>query len=143
MMNNWNPTILLATRANHDVKLITNGDDTKDIGFYISMYTAKNQQHSSNASALLAKSFAFQQARDKCHSNVQELNKHLIQRCANSLSREQEFSAPEVASYLMKWKDRYISHHFETIYFFSVVNLLKKTWPQLVSHRYVIDFLKS
>ncbi|KIK32555.1 hypothetical protein CY34DRAFT_110924 [Suillus luteus UH-Slu-Lm8-n1] len=135
MMNNWNSTILLAIRANHDIKLITNGEDTKDISFYISMYTAKNQQHSSNASALLAKSFAFQQAQNKRHSAVQEMNKHLIQRCANSLSREQEFSAPEVVSYLMKWDDRYISHHFEPIYFSSVINLLKKTWPQLASQR--------
>ncbi|KAG1858776.1 hypothetical protein DFJ58DRAFT_840361 [Suillus subalutaceus] len=105
MMNNWNPTILLATRANHDIRLITNGEETK--------------------------------ISDSTFQYVQELNKHLIQRCANLLSREQEFSAPEVVTYLMKWEDQYILHHFETIYFSSVINLLKKTWPQLVSQSHV------
>ncbi|KAG1779790.1 hypothetical protein EV702DRAFT_1043675 [Suillus placidus] len=138
-MNNWNPVILLATRANHDTKLITNGEETKDIGFYISMYAAKNQQHSSNASALLTKSFAFHQTQEKHNSDAQALNKLLIQRCANSLSREQEFSAPEVVTYLMKWGNRYISHHFEAIYFSSVINLLKKTWPHLVFQQPVAE----
>ncbi|KAG1751263.1 uncharacterized protein EDB91DRAFT_1078082 [Suillus paluster] len=54
-LNNWNLTILLATRSNHDIKLITNGDGTKHIA-----------------------------------------------------CREQEFSAPEVVSYLMGGGDRYI-----------------------------------
>ncbi|KAG1779208.1 hypothetical protein EV702DRAFT_1195708 [Suillus placidus] len=138
-MNNWNLVILLATRANHDIKLITDGEETKDIGFYISMYAAKNQQHSSNALALLAKSFAFHQTQEKHNSDAQALNKLLIQRCANSLSREQEFSAPEVVTYLMKWGDHYISHHFEAIYFSSIVNLLKKTWPHLVSQQPVAE----
>jgi hypothetical protein len=40
-LNNWNPTILLATRSNHDCKLITNGEGTKHITWYISSYTAK------------------------------------------------------------------------------------------------------
>lgn len=48
-MNNWNPTLLLATRSDHDCKLITNGGDTKHISWYISCYAAKRQQHSSNA----------------------------------------------------------------------------------------------
>ncbi|KAG1726297.1 hypothetical protein EDB19DRAFT_1643530, partial [Suillus lakei] len=139
MMNNWNPVILLATRANHDVKLITNGKETKDIGFYISMYMAKNQQHSSNTLALLAKSFTFHQTREKWNSDAHALNKLLIQHCANSLSHKQEFSAPKVVTHLMKWGDCYISHHFETIYFSSVVNLLKKTWPYLASQRFIVD----
>ncbi|KAG1889422.1 hypothetical protein F4604DRAFT_1915296 [Suillus subluteus] len=69
------------------------------------------------------------------NSNVQELNRRLIQCCANSLSQEQEFSTPEVISYLMGWGDQYISHHFEMIYWNAVVSLLKKTYPQLCKHQ--------
>lgn len=130
-MNNWNPTILLATRSNHDCKLITNGGETKHISWYISCYAAKRQQHSSNASALLAKTIAYHKSSESHNSDLNQLNRRLVQRCANSLSREQEFSAPEVVSYLMKWDDRYISHHFETIYWTSVTSLLKKTFPAL------------
>jgi hypothetical protein len=134
-MNNWNPTILLATRSNHDVKLITNGTETKHISWYISSYAAKRQQHSSNASALLAKTLAYHQHTESHNHDLAQLNKRLLQRCANSLSREQEFSAPEVVSYLMKWEDRYISHHFETIHWYSVMSLLKKTFPVLAQRK--------
>ncbi|KAH7917541.1 hypothetical protein BV22DRAFT_1108551 [Leucogyrophana mollusca] len=130
-MNNWNPTLLNATRSNHDVKLITNGAETKQVSWYISTYTAKNQQHSSNASALLAKTLAFHQSQEKYNDDIQQLNKRLLQRCVNTLSREQEFSAPEVVGYLMNWNDRFISHHFETIHWNSVASLIKKTYPQL------------
>jgi hypothetical protein len=40
-LNNWNFAILQTTRANHNIKLITNGEETKDILFYITNYVAK------------------------------------------------------------------------------------------------------
>jgi hypothetical protein len=102
--------------------------------WYISSYATKQQQHSSNASALLAKTFAYHQKEDDHHTNIHLTNKCLIQKCANALSREQEFSAPEVVSYLTGWNDRYISHHFETIHWASVMGLLKHTFPELQEH---------
>jgi hypothetical protein len=133
-LNNWNPSILLATRSNHDCKLVTNGEGTKHISWYISSYAAKRQQHSSNASALLAKTIAYHRKNESHNSDLQSLNKRLIQRCANALSRQQEFSAPEVVSYLVGWGDRYISHHFETLHWYSVISLLKRTFPELGQH---------
>lgn len=133
-LNNWNPWILLATRSNHDCKLLTNGEDTKHISWYISSYAAKRQQRSSNASALLAKTFAYH-PKDDSNGDIHLANKRLIQKCANVLSREQEFSAPEVVSYLTGWNDRYISHRFETIHWTSVMGLLKHTFPELREHR--------
>ncbi|KIK91578.1 hypothetical protein PAXRUDRAFT_149188 [Paxillus rubicundulus Ve08.2h10] len=132
MMNNWVPTLLHATRSNHDCKLITNGEETTDISFYFTNYSTKNQQHSSNSSALLARTLAFHQATERRTDDYHTLNKRLIQRCANTLSREQEFSAPEVVSYLMNWGDRYISHHFEPIYFSSVISHLQQCYPSLL-----------
>lgn len=139
-MNNWNPTLLLTTRSNHDCKLITNGSETKHISWYISSYAAKRQQHSSNASALLAKTLAYHKQAESHNDDLNQLNKHLLQRCANSLSHEQEFSAPEVVLYLMNWEDRYISHHFKTIYWYSVTSLLKKTFPVLNRKKCVLIF---
>ncbi|KAF8262983.1 hypothetical protein EI94DRAFT_1704361 [Lactarius quietus] len=40
--NNWSPEILQCLRANHIVKLITNGIETKDIVWYIAGYVSKN-----------------------------------------------------------------------------------------------------
>ncbi|KAJ8590271.1 hypothetical protein M405DRAFT_851813 [Rhizopogon salebrosus TDB-379] len=134
-MNNWNPSILLSTHSNHDIKLITNGEETKDISFYISMYATKKQHQSSNASALLAKAYAFHTSHERTTTDLALLNKRLIQRCANSLCREQEFSAPEIVSYLNGWDDRYISHRFENIHLASIMAFLKRTYPSLVLKR--------
>ena len=129
--NNWCPTVLECLRANNDIKLITNGAQTKAIAWYITNYVAKKQKQSFNTSALLAKTLAYHREEEKQTHDLAKLNKKLIQRCANTLSRRQELSAPEVISYLMGWGDRYISHRFETIHWHSVVNLLKKAYPEL------------
>ena len=130
-LNNWNPVLLQVIRANHNIKLITNGAETKDIAWYITNYATKKQQRSGNASALLATRLAFHQSQEKTNSNLAELNRRLIQRCANTLSREQEFSAPEVISYIMGWGDRYISHSFTSIYTDPLFYALRRQYPQL------------
>ena len=137
-LNNWCPAILQCLRANHDMKLITNGMETKDITWYITNYIAKKQSESSNTSALLAKTFAFHPQHERRHMGLVAANKLLLQQCANTLSREQELSGPEVISYLMGWGDRYISHHFETIPWFSLLSSLRQTFPSLSCERYVI-----
>jgi hypothetical protein len=136
-LNNWCPEILQSIRANHDIKLITNGMETKDIVFYITNYATKKHLTSSNISPLLAKTFAFNgtSAAQGRTSSLSALNKKLMQRCGNTLSREQELSAPKVISHLMNWGDRYISHHFETIHWYTVLSLLKKTFPVLAATR--------
>ncbi len=92
---------------------------------------AKKQKKTSNASALLAKTWAFHQY-DKTQSNdLSAKNKKLMQRCGNTMSCDQELSALEVINYLMGWGDCYMSHHFETIHWHSVNMLLKKTYPIL------------
>lgn len=94
----------------------------------------RNTTHNLLLYTLLANTLAFHKAREAKNTDLQALNRKLIQRCANSLSCDQEFSAPEVVSYLMNWGDRYISHHFEPIYISSVIAMLKQMFPQL-DHR--------
>jgi hypothetical protein len=97
------------------------------------MYIAKKQNQASNASALLAKSAAFQRkptiSPDQEHGK--DLNKKMIQQCANTLSRHQELSGPEVVSYLMGWGDRFISHTFVPIYWDEVAGALRREFPGL------------
>lgn len=130
-MNSFCPPLLQAVRCNHDIKLVTNGKETKNMAWYITKYVAKKQNVSTNTSALLAKMYAFHRDKERRTTDLTVLNKKLIQRCANTLTWEQELSAPEVVSYLMGWSDRFISHHFETIHWYSVVDLLKKSFPIL------------
>jgi hypothetical protein len=125
-INNWCPPIMQCTCHNQDIKIITNGAETKDISFYISLYIAKRQAKSSNSSALLAKKLAFHRKWEQYNSDICRLNKRLLQQCANTLSCEQEFSVPEVISYLMGWGNHFISHHFVTIYWTVVTSLIRK-----------------
>lgn len=134
-INSWNPPMMQCIRANQDIKLVTNGSETRDISFYISMYVAKRQANSSNCSALLAKKLAFHRSVERYNCDIAQLNKRLLQRCANTLTREQEFSAPEVISYLMAWGDRFISHYFVDIYWNSVLSLIKRTFPAIWKKR--------
>ncbi|KAJ8507569.1 hypothetical protein ONZ45_g10073 [Pleurotus djamor] len=119
----WNPTLLTLLRCNHNLQLLTNSGVTRKLVWYLTLYATKKQQVSSNASALLAKVFAYNNEKTISARNTEPMdkaNKQLIQRCANSLNRDQEFSAPEVISYLMGWGDRYISHKYVKIYWGAV-----------------------
>jgi hypothetical protein len=136
-INSWCPPIMQCVRANQDIKLITSGAETIDISFYISLYVAKRQANSSNASALLAKKLAFHKARERYNPDISQLNKRLLQRCANTLTREQEFSGPEVMSYLMSWGDRFISHYFVSIFWDAVASQIRKRYPDMRVKGYV------
>ena len=120
-LNNWCPPILQCTRSNHDIKLMSNARETKHVSWYITLCLTKKQAESSNTSALLAKSLAFHPRDPSRSATAYDLNKKLVQQCANTLSREQELSAPEVVNYLMGWGDRFVSHHFETIHWYNVL----------------------
>ncbi|PPQ92734.1 hypothetical protein CVT25_015701 [Psilocybe cyanescens] len=131
LLNSFNPSIMQALRANHDLKLIMSGKDTATITFYITNYATKKQQRSSNVSALLATTLAFSRAVDRRQTDMNLVNKRLIQRCANSLTRYREFSAPEVMSYIMGWGDIYESHHFVSIFWDAAARSLQTIFPEL------------
>ena len=109
------------------------GGDTQTatLTFYITNYATKKQQRTSNASAHLAKRLAFVQKEDRTQANLIKLNKKLIQSCANCLTRDCEFSAPEIISYIMGWPDVYLSHHYVSIYWDAVVLALTRTFPAI------------
>jgi hypothetical protein len=130
-LNNWNPPLMITTRANHDTKLIMSGVDTNVLTWYITNYAAKKQYRSSNVSALLAKRVAYHSVEERRRNDMLEANKRLIQRCANTLARDREFSGPEIMSYLMGWGDRFESHHYVAIYTDGIVASLKEEFPQL------------
>jgi hypothetical protein len=130
-LNNWNPALLITVRANHDAKLIMSGGETNTLTWYITCYASKKQQRSSNVSALLAKRVAFHLEEERGRKDLLDVNKRLIQRCANTLTRDREFSAPEIMSYLMGWGDRFESHHYVAIYLDAIMTALKATYPGL------------
>jgi hypothetical protein len=130
-INAWSPPIMQAVRCNQDIKLISNGAETKDVTWYFSSYVVKNQQEISNSLALLAKHLAFHEKQEHYSAETRTRNKRLLQRCANTLSREQVFSAPEVISYLMGLGDCKLSHNFVTMFMGDIYGTLWKNYPSL------------
>jgi hypothetical protein len=130
-LNNWNPPLLRTLRANHDTKLIMSGGETNVLTWYITNYASKKQQRSSNVSALLAKRVAFHTAEERGRTDVADINKRLIQRCSNTLTRDREFSGPEIMAYLMGWGDRFESHHYVGISADALIVALKQKYPGL------------
>ena len=122
-------------RSNHDIKLILNGTETKDISWYITNYMAKKQWDSSNVSMLFAKRIAYHRKEEKNNSDLRQINKQLMQHCANTLSQEQEFSAPEVAAYLAGHGDQKLSAFYTIINLGSIGARLNQVFPHLRQKR--------
>ncbi len=94
-------------------------------------YTGKKQKNSSNASAVLAKTIAFHKHTTTVLDNNHVINKCLLQRCANTLGRLQEFSAQEAVGYVMGWGDHLVSHHYSPIYLNGIRMTLFHAFPKL------------
>ncbi|KAJ3818428.1 hypothetical protein F5878DRAFT_494346, partial [Lentinula raphanica] len=125
-VNAFNPTITESLLCNNDIKLVTNGEETQDMTYYFTTYATKKRDKSTNESAILAKRYAYHQKQEADNVNYEQVSRRLITRCATSLNRSQELSAPEVISYVMGWGDRYISHHFVPIYLDGIATLLRQ-----------------
>lgn len=137
-VNGWIPGILVNVRCNNDGKLLTNGSDTKKIARYTTTYAAKKQGRNYNASAIMAKAYAYHlehlQANGGFESyleGIRDVQRLLLFRLVHALNSEQELAAPMVMSYLMGWSDTYRSHHYSPLYWSSFVHALLKAFPSL------------
>lgn len=117
-MNLWNLAVLLNLRCNNDIKLLMNGEDTKNITFYVTTYVAKKQSCSFNLMVLLADGYTFHTTHPnpKYLEDIRKNNRLLLFYLLNHINHEQELAAPMVVSYLMGWGNTYTSHTFSLIY---------------------------
>ncbi|KAJ7130993.1 hypothetical protein C8R44DRAFT_839124 [Mycena epipterygia] len=139
-MNGWIPGILVNVRCNNDAKLLTNGEDTQNVTYYVNGYAAKSQQRNNNISAILAKGFAYHLANlnsssTKYVDDLRDVQRLLLFRLVHAINREQELGAPMVISYLMGWGDTYPSHRYAPIYWSSFVGALFRAFPALKKAR--------
>ena len=132
-MNGWIPAVLINARCNNDGKLLTNGEETKNITFYVSSYTGKKQGKNYNLSAVMADTFAYHVAHpiSKYMQDLREQQRLLLFRVVNAVNREQELAAPMVVSYLMGWSDVKTSHTYAPLYWSSFMGHLCQTFPAL------------
>ena len=136
-INNYNPQLLVFLWCNHDIKLLTNGEDTKNVCWYITKYAMKAQSKLANASALLAQRLAYHFVEDSHTNGILDCNCKLVFRCLNVLNRDVEQSAPQVISYLMGWGDTFKSHHYVPLYWTSFLPKVTMHIPRVVGHTMV------
>ncbi|KAJ3735205.1 hypothetical protein DFJ43DRAFT_991653 [Lentinula guzmanii] len=139
-MNGFVRPITVNVRCNNDGKLLTNGNETRNVSFYISKYQLKVQGRNFNTSAVFAKTLAYHRDHSDYVETLQERQRLFLFRVCHAMNREQELAAPMVMSYLMGWGDMYRSHHYIPIYWTSFVGRLLEAFPSL--KRYVILFVR-
>jgi hypothetical protein len=130
-LNSYCPMISINGRCNNDIKLITNGKETKAIAWYTTGYQMKNQGNSFNVSGLLATAMLYHMQHSHHLEDLQEKNRLLLFRCLQTVNREMELSGPQVHSYLMGWGDVFRSHHYANVCWAPVSRLLLKAYPYL------------
>ncbi|GJJ10016.1 hypothetical protein Clacol_004242 [Clathrus columnatus] len=84
-----------------------NGEETKNITFYVTSYAAKKQGKNFNMSAILAKGFTYHTDQEWMGyvEQLRDAQKLLLFQLLNAINREQELSASMVVSYIMGWGD--------------------------------------
>jgi len=130
-LNGFCPAITHTLRCNNDIRALLNGELTRGITFYLSLYMTKKQGRSYNSSALWANQLAYHFNRTNYNVELQERQKMLLFRAMNAITREQELAAPLVMLYLMGWGDTYRSHRYVPLYTSGIYWAVVETWPEL------------
>ncbi|KAJ8516236.1 hypothetical protein ONZ45_g6447 [Pleurotus djamor] len=130
-INGYNPSISIFVRCNNDIKLLTNGAETKSAAHYVGTYASKKQGRNFNTSAIMAQAFAYHTARTPYSEDLRQQQRKLVFRLVHAMNKEQELAAPMVVSYLMGWGDSYRSHNYTNIYWSTFVKALLRLFPDL------------
>ena len=142
-INGYCPLLLTTMRCNNNLKINTNGEDTKDVAFYITAYATKKQKKTHNLSALMASAMPYHTA-NPLYEDIHEQNRLLLYQCINVISREAELSGPQVVSYLMGYGDTFTSHNYAPLYtsaLFRAVRQIVTSVPKYMRTR--LDFTTS
>ena len=122
-VDSWNPAILVNARCNNDVKFLTNGHQTKNIAFYITMYATKKQLKTHNLSGVMAEGLAYhiQHPIETYLEDLQKQQAQLLFRLGHAINRQQEIAVTMAITYLMGRSEVVSSHLYSTIYWSGFV----------------------
>ncbi len=131
-MNAWCPDLLICVCCNNDIKMLLNGKETINILYYVTGYSAKNQQRNHNISAVVAQNLAYHVEHLSYLDSLKDQQHLLLFRIVNAINREQELAAPMVISFLMGWGDLYTLHRYAPVYWSSFTSKLIQQYPDLL-----------
>ena len=122
-VNSWNPAVLTNARCNNDIKFLTNGSDTKNISFYITMYATKKQGKTYNLSGVMAQGLAYhiQHPNPSYLDDLWKQQSQLLLRLGHAINWQQEIAATMAMTYLMGKSEAMHSHLYAPIYWLGFV----------------------
>ncbi|KAE8229838.1 hypothetical protein CF326_g5178, partial [Tilletia indica] len=104
---NWhNPTLLVATRHNHDLKAVQSGRSGLAAASYITSYTTKSDETPENQISMINTVFQRQDSDVVLSADV----KGMLTRCVMQFGRERQLHAQQVATYVRDLGDTMQSH---------------------------------
>ncbi|KAE8220322.1 hypothetical protein CF319_g6139 [Tilletia indica] len=104
---NWhNPTLLVATRHNHDLKAVQSGRSGVAAAAYITSYTTKSEETPANQVSMI------QTVLERMASLGQDATelRSLLCRCVMQFGRERQVHAQQAATYVRDLGDTFVSH---------------------------------
>ncbi|KAE8220603.1 hypothetical protein CF319_g5894 [Tilletia indica] len=104
---NWhNPTLLVATRHNHDLKSVQSGRSGLAAASYITSYATKSEETPENQVKMIKTVYE----RMEENGMVDDSVKSLLSRCVMQFGRERQLHAQQVATYMRDLGDTWSSH---------------------------------
>ncbi|KAE8222189.1 hypothetical protein CF319_g4571 [Tilletia indica] len=104
---NWhNPTLLVATRHNHDLKSVQSGRSGIAAASYITSYATKSDETPANQISMINTVYERMVATDETADNV----KKLLSKCVMQFGRERQLHAQQVVTYVRDLGDAWQSH---------------------------------
>ncbi|KAE8230322.1 hypothetical protein CF326_g4682 [Tilletia indica] len=105
---NWhNPTLLVATRHNHDLKSVQSGRSGIAAASYITSYATKSDETPANQISMISTVYDRMVAMDQTATDV----KALLSKCVMQFGRERQLHAQQVITYVRDLGDTWQSHH--------------------------------
>ncbi|KAE8244560.1 hypothetical protein A4X13_0g6492, partial [Tilletia indica] len=104
---NWhNPTLLVMTRHNHDLKSVQSGKSSAAAASYITSYATKSDETPANQVSMINTVFHRMAQYGQDTSDV----KALLTRCVMQFGRERQLHAQQAATYVRDLSDTFTSH---------------------------------
>jgi hypothetical protein len=127
-LNTFHPIISYLLRCNHDVTSLLSGTTIKAVIAYVTDYVTKSPLKSHTIFNVVQTTF--EKNAEAVNGNDEQLDKarKVMVQVVNGLSSKMEIGAPMACLYLLNHPDHYSSHEFETLYWRSYVNEVKRVW---------------
>ncbi|CAD6915111.1 unnamed protein product [Tilletia controversa] len=122
---NWhNPSLLVATRHNHNLKSVQSGKSGMAAASYITTYATKSEETPANQVQMIKTVFERLDALGEEKDNVQRM----LSKCVMQFGRERQLHAQQVATYVRDLGDVWKSH--------KTVAMLSGSMIQVAQRRY-------